>query len=406
VQYLNFEDFKLDSKVLEGIQSMGFSQPTAIQQQAIPPILDYKDVIGCAQTGTGKTAAYVLPVLHHIIHEPHTHLNTLIISPTRELALQIDQGLEGLSYFTSISSLAVYGGGDGGDFERQKKALIKGTDIIIATPGKLISHLNLGYVPIDKLKHLILDEADRMLDMGFHEDIMKIVSHLPVDRQTLMFSATMPPRIRHLANKILKNPVQINIAVAKPAEGIYQGCFYINDKQKNDLVLHLVTARNLPRVLIFCGTKVKVKLLERQLKDLGVVVKAIHSDLAQVDREIVFLDFKNKSIQVLVATDVLSRGIDIEGIDLIINYDVPHDEEDYVHRIGRTARASSTGVAFTLVNEQDLLKFSRIEKFLSQSIPKMKLPDSIGAAPIFEKPKRREPRGKNFQHKKRRKNRP
>ncbi|MCZ6520132.1 MAG: DEAD/DEAH box helicase [Bacteroidetes bacterium] len=403
---MNFEDFKLDSKVLEGIQSMGFSQPTAIQQQAIPPILDYKDVIGCAQTGTGKTAAYVLPVLHHIIHEPHTHLNTLIISPTRELALQIDQGLEGLSYFTSISSLAVYGGGDGGDFERQKKALIKGTDIIIATPGKLISHLNLGYVPIDKLKHLILDEADRMLDMGFHEDIMKIVSHLPVDRQTLMFSATMPARIRHLANKILKNPVQINIAVAKPAEGIYQGCFYINDKQKNDLVLHLVTARNLPRVLIFCGTKVKVKLLERQLKDLGVVVKAIHSDLAQVDREKVFLDFKNKSIQVLVATDVLSRGIDIEGIDLIINYDVPHDEEDYVHRIGRTARASSTGVAFTLVNEQDLLKFSRIEKFLGQSIPKMKLPDSIGAAPIFEKPKRREPRGKNFQHKKRRKNRP
>jgi superfamily II DNA/RNA helicase len=316
-------------------------------------------------------------------------VDTLIISPTRELALQIDRALQGFAYFTSISSIAIYGGNDGSSFEQEKRALTEGANIIIATPGRLKSHLNMGYVKFDKLKHLILDEADRMLDMGFYEDIMLIVKHLPQKRQTLLFSATMPPRIREMAKKILHQPEQINIAISKPAEGIMQAAYLVYDNQKNDLIVNLLKGKNLQSVLIFSGSKSNVKTLERDLHKLGLSVNAIHSDLEQKEREEVLRNFTARKMQVLVATDILARGIDIEGIDLVINYDVPRDAEDYVHRIGRTARAQSTGVAVTLINEKDMYSFKRIEDFLGKAIVKSALPQSLGRGPAYEPVKRR-----------------
>ncbi|MBI4929628.1 MAG: DEAD/DEAH box helicase [Bacteroidetes bacterium] len=385
---MKFSEFNLDPKLMEGLSSMGFETPTPIQEQTIPIITAGKDLIACAQTGTGKTAAFLLPILSKLSIHPSDHVDTLIISPTRELAQQTDRALQGFAYFTSVSSIAIYGGNDGGSFEQEKVAVTEGANIVVATPGRLMSHLNMGYVKFDKIRHLILDEADRMLDMGFYDDIMKIVKHLPQKKQTLLFSATMPPRIREMAKKILHHPVQINIAIAKPAEGILQTAYLTYDNQKNDLIVNLLKGKMLQSILVFSATKSNVKILERDLYKLGLSVKAIHSDLEQKEREEVLRDFTSRKTRVLVATDILSRGIDIEGIDLVINYDVPRDAEDYVHRIGRTARAQSTGVAITLINEKDQRSFKRIEDFIGNTILKSPLPESMGKGPAYEPMKR------------------
>lgn len=377
--------------MLAGLDAMGFEKPTPIQEAAIPLILDNKDIIGCAQTGTGKTAAFLLPLMHKIAANEITdeHINTMIICPTRELAVQIDQQLEGLSYFSGITSIPIYGGGDGDGFTREKNALAKGTHIVIGTPGKLISHLNLGYVKVDHLQNLVLDEADRMLDMGFHEDIMKIISHLPKERQNLMFSATMPPKIRSLAKKILKDPEEVNISISKPAEKVVQAAFLTYDSQKVDLVKHLLRFNDVPSLIIFASRKSKVRELTKALQKEGLNANGISSDLEQPEREAILLDFKNKKLSILVATDVISRGIDIDNIDMVINYDVPNDAADYVHRIGRTARASSEGEAVTFINEDDQEKFFKIEQLIEKEVRKVPLPGTLGEGPEYNPRKSR-----------------
>lgn len=392
---MKFAEFNLDPKLLEGIEAMGFEEATPVQDQAIPTILKGKDIIASAQTGTGKTAAFLLPVVHEIMNLPHDEsIKALIIVPTRELAVQIDQQLEGLSYYTSISSLAVYGGGDGSSFAQEKEALTTGADVIIGTPGRLIAHLNMGYVQVDKLRFLVLDEADRMLDMGFHEDLMKIVSTLPKQRQSLMFSATMPSKIRDLARKLLREPDEINIAISKPAERIVQAAFSVYDNQKIELAKFILKAKELQSVIIFCSTKSSTKALNKALQKLDVLSEEIHSDLDQKVREDVLRQFKNRKLNVLVATDILSRGIDIEDIDLVINYDVPNDGEDYIHRIGRTARAASKGVAFTFINPKEQAQFYQIEQLLGDPVPKAKVPESLGETPAYN-PSVRKQRGGN-----------
>lgn len=386
---MSFTEFNLHEQVLEGLAAMNFNQPTPIQEKAIPAILENKDLIACAQTGTGKTAAYLLPILDKITQSQQSNkINTIILAPTRELALQIDQQLEGFAYFVPVSSAPVYGGGDGASWDQQKNALVNGADIVIATPGRLIAHLNLGYVNVSQLQHLILDEADRMLDMGFYDDIMRIVSQLPKKRQTLLFSATMPHKIRDLANKILIQPEQINIAISKPAEGVVQQAYLAYDQQKIGLITHILAEKVFTSIIIFSSTKQKVKDVERTLQKNGFSAKAIHSDLEQNERESVLRNFKNRETQILIATDILSRGIDIENIDMVINYDVPHDAEDYIHRIGRTARASSTGIALTFVNDKEMRKFARIEQFLGTEIPKSTLPPQLGEGPVYEPEKK------------------
>ena len=378
---MSFQQFNLSDLLLDGLDTMGFYDPTPIQEQVIPYILKGADVIACAQTGTGKTAAYLLPVLNKISENNIPHTSALIISPTRELALQIDQAFQGFSYFTHASSIAVYGGSDGITFERERKALTEGASVVIATPGRLLSHLNMGYVKFNQLDVLILDEADKMLDMGFYEDILRIIRFLPVKKQCLLFSATMPPRMRELARKILHNPVEINIAMSKPAAGILQQAYLVNNFQKPELLKRIITEKKLSSVLIFASTKIAVKDLERELKTLRLPAKAIHSDLSQEERENVLLSFRNKSTKILVATDILSRGIDIENIGLVINYDVPADAEDYVHRVGRTARAESTGEAITFINDRDQSRFAQIEKLIEQSVVKLSLPSGMGNSP-------------------------
>jgi len=381
---MTFEQFNLNENLMEALSYMGFNEATPIQEKAIPAIIEGKDLIASAQTGTGKTAAFLLPILHKLT-DKHDQLNTLIIVPTRELAIQIDQQIEGFSYFTHVTSLSVYGGGEGQDFTTQKKALTQGAEVIVATPGKLISHLNLGYVKFDHLEHLILDEADRMLDMGFHDDIMKIIKFLPKERQTLMFSATMPAKIRELARKILKEPVEINIAISKPAEGVVQAVCLTYDDQKTPLIHTMIANKpEIKSILIFTSTKKKVSEIVRGLKSKDYVVEGISSDLEQSEREEVLLRFKSKKTRVLVATDVLSRGIDIKDINFVINYDVPGDAEDYVHRIGRTARADTKGIALTLVNEDDMYKFDRIEKLIERKVQRVKLPESLGEGPEWK----------------------
>ncbi len=358
---------------------MGFREPTPIQVEAIPAILKGRDLIGCAQTGTGKTAAYILPLLEKMIQLQGeiNAIKTLVVAPTRELALQIDQHFEGFSYYAPVSSVPVYGGGDGTDWDVQKSAMLKGADVVIATPGRLITHLKLGYLSLDRVKYLVLDEADRMLDMGFYDDIIQIIDYLPEERQNLLFSATMPIEIRQLAKEILTDPVEINISLAKPAEGILQTIYRVESPLKTKLIVKLLTGKDVPSILIFCSTKNSVKILERELTQLGFSVRSIHSDLVQKEREKVLLEFKNRKIQILVATDVISRGIDIENIDLIINYDTPQDAEDYVHRVGRTARAKATGVAITLVSKDEERIISRIEQLIGYSIFRSPLPPGI-----------------------------
>jgi superfamily II DNA/RNA helicase len=382
---LKFSEFNFEPSLQEGLDSMGFESPTPIQEQAIPIILSNKDLIAVAQTGTGKTAAFVLPILNKLAKEDTLTTNTLIIVPTRELALQIDQAIQGFSYFTSVSSIAIYGGSDGSVFETEKRALTQGANVIIATPGRFMAHLNMGYVKLDDVKHLILDEADRMLDMGFVDDILKITTYLPKQRQTLMFSATMPPKIRTLATKLLHEPEQISIAISKPAAGVMQGAYLTYDAQKNRLIESILKdkEKELSSVIIFSSTKQKVKELDRDLRKAGLKAKAIHSDLEQSEREEVLRNFRSKQTQILVATDILARGIDIEDINLVINYDVPGDAEDYIHRIGRTARASSTGIALTFINEYDQQKFFQIETLIGAEVKKLPLPEHLGSGPAY-----------------------
>lgn len=360
---------------------MGFDQPTAIQELAIPVILEGHDLIACAQTGTGKTAAYVLPLLHKIANSSHSHLNTLVIAPTRELAQQIDQQIDGFSYFLQASSIPIYGGGDGIAWEQQKKALKHGADIVIATPGRLISLLGGEDVDFSHLQHLVLDEADRMLDMGFFDDIVRIIKKLPAVRQTLLFSATMPPRIRTLASQILRDPREINIAVSKPAEKIKQEFYFVNDDQKLPFVTKILEDPQYQSIILFASTRENAKRVDTALHKHGIPSKAFHSDLNQAEREALMRDFKSRKLRILVGTDVLSRGIDVEGISLVINYDVPPDAEDYVHRVGRTARAERDGVAITLVNEHDFRRFSKIEKLIGNTIDPLPLPEDIGISP-------------------------
>jgi ATP-dependent RNA helicase RhlE len=392
---LTFKDFKLDERLLEGIESMGYETATPIQAQVIPPILAGKDIIASAQTGTGKTAAFLLPLINKLltVSHDHHHINAMIIVPTRELAVQIAQSMEALSYFTSVSSIAVYGGNDGAIFTNEKKALSTGVDVVICTPGRMIAHLNMGYVKLNDLRYLILDEADRMLDMGFKDDIMRIIAFLPKKRQNLLFSATMPQKIRELARTILYQPVEINIAVSKPPEQIKQEAFVVYEPQKIPLIKHVLSQKDFGSVLIFCSRKQNVKQLARELKYAKFSIEEIHSDLLQEQREQVLLDFKNRKTKILVATDILSRGIDIEDIDLVINYDVPNDGEDYVHRIGRTARAESTGTAYTFVSEAEQNKFARIEQLLGHEVTKAAVDSSFGETPAYTPRARRQSSG-------------
>lgn len=378
-----FEDFKFSRELSDGLDAMGFKKPTPIQAQAIPLIQQQKDLIACAQTGTGKTAAFLLPLLDRIVDTDHRHLNTLILVPTRELALQIDQQLEGFAYFTGVSSIAVYGGGSGEVWDQQKNALESGADVIIATPGRLIAHLAGGKLDFSHLKHLVLDEADRMLDMGFYDDLIKIISFLPKQRQTLLFSATMPPKIRTLAGRILNNPEQVNIAIAKPAEGIVQQAYSVYDTQKLDLLKHILKTGGYGSAIIFASRKDGVKQLERTLRKQGVAVQAFHSDLEQQEREHIMREFKSKKVTTLIGTDILSRGIDVEGIDLVLNYDVPPDAEDYIHRIGRTARAERKGTAITFINELDQRRFKSIEDLMERVVEKVALPEGFGEGPEY-----------------------
>lgn len=380
---ITFDELGLDYDLLDGLDVMGFKHPTPIQEKAIPVILDGKDLIACAQTGTGKTAAFVLPIIDRILNADHRHLNTLILTPTRELAQQIDQQVEGLSYYTSVNSIAIYGGGDGALWEQQQKALRTGADIIIATPGRLISFLSSGNFKLDNLQHLVLDEADRMLDMGFFDDIMRIVAMLPKQRQTLMFSATMPPKIRQLASTILNEPEQITLSISKPAEKINQQVYLVYDQQKEPLLKEILADDQYKAILVFCSTKDKVKELNHTLRKMHIPAKAFHSDLEQAEREDIMRDFKASKLRILVGTDVLSRGIDVDGIDLVINYDAPPDAEDYVHRIGRTARAERTGTAITFVNEKDQRRLAAIEQLIEKEVPRVPVPEKFGPAPAY-----------------------
>ena len=390
---MKFKEVGIHSPVLDGVDAMGYEETTPIQERAIPIILENKDLIACAQTGTGKTAAFLLPTMQQIHDQTdHGSIDALVIVPTRELSVQIDQQIQGLGYFVEMSSLAVYGGGDGMSWDVQKKALIKGANIIIATPGRMIAHLNQEYVDLSKVKHFILDEADRMLDMGFYDDLMKIMKFVPKESQHLMFSATMPSNIRKLAKEILKDPEEISIAIAKPAENILQAAFLIYDGQKPALIKHIFKAKQLDSVIVFLSRKTEVDKIAREISSLGINAAPIHSGLEQSKRESVLQDFINRKINVLVATDVMSRGIDIKGIDMVINYNVPSDAADYVHRIGRTGRAEADGIAFTFINEEDMFNFSAIEKLIGNEVRKVKLPEHIGEGPVFN-PKR-QPKGR------------
>ena len=380
---MTFHELQFEPELMEGLDAMGFEKPTPIQQQAIPIIMADKDIIACAQTGTGKTAAFLLPVINKIIQTKTQSIDTLIIVPTRELAIQIDEAVQGLAYFAPVSAIAIFGGNNGSSFEQEKKALTHGANIIIATPGRLIAHLNMGYVNIGNLTHLILDEADRMLDMGFSDDINRIISFLPKKRQTLLFSATMPPKIRTLAAKTLTDPEQINISVSKPAEGVIQAAYMTYNEQKLPLLTELLNGKKIASILIFSSSKEKVKQLERELLRAKFNVAAIHSDLLQDVRTEVLRKFKNKLLQILVATDIMSRGIDIDSIGLVVNYDVPRDAEDYIHRVGRTARAETTGVALTFINPEDQRKFKSIEKLIGNEVKKLDIPEHLGPAPQY-----------------------
>ena len=382
---MEFSELNLEDSVLDALDAMNFFECTPVQEHTIPVILEHRDLIGVAPTGTGKTAAYLLPILNELSKGgyPEDAINCIIMSPTRELAQQIDQQMEGFSYFMPASSVAVYGGNDGVRFEQEKKGLTLGADVVIATPGRLISHLSLGYVDLSKVSFFILDEADRMLDMGFYDDIMQIVKFLPKERQTIMFSATMPTKIQQLANTILNDPVEVKLAVSKPAEKIIQTAYICYEAQKLRIIESLFKEQKPERVIIFASSKLKVKEVTKALKRLQLEVGEMHSDLEQCQREAIMHEFRSGRIKMLVATDIVARGIDIDDIRLVINYDVPHDSEDYVHRIGRTARANNDGCAITFVSETEQTKFREIEEFLEKDIYKIPVPEELGEAPEY-----------------------
>lgn len=381
---MKFKDFDFTEEMLQGLDAMRFEEPTPVQAQAIPIIQKGNDVIAVAQTGTGKTAAFLLPVLNKIQRSGGNKLNTLILAPTRELAMQIDQQMEGFSYFTGTSSIAIYGGGSGSSFESERIALTQGADLIVATPGRLLSHLNLKYVKIDQLQHFILDEADRMMDMGFSDDIQKISEYLPKNRQTIMFSATMPPKIRKLAKAIMNQPEEVNIAISTTAEGITQQAYNTHENQKIPLLKHLLKGKeDLSSIIIFTSRKANVKDIVRDLKKLKMDAAGISSDLGQDGREEVLRMFRNKRLRILVGTDIISRGIDIDSIDMVINYDVPNDPEDYVHRVGRTARAKSTGTALTFIDQRGQRDFQKIEELIKKEVEKLPNPEDIGEGPAY-----------------------
>ena len=398
---MEFIELDLEDSVLDALDAMNFRVCTPVQEKAIPAILEGRDLIGVAQTGTGKTAAYVLPVINKLCKGgyPEDAINCVVMVPTRELAQQIDQQVEGFSYFMSVSSTVVYGGNDGIRFEQEKRGLTLGADIVIATPGRLLSHISLGYVNLSKVSFFILDEADRMLDMGFYDDIMQIVKMLPQERQTMLFSATMPEKIQQMANNILKNPVEIKLAVSKPADNIIQAAYICWETQKLGIIQSLFEEQKPERVIVFASSKLKVKEVAKAMKRLNLNVGEMHSDLEQSQRDAIMHEFRNGRINMLVATDIVARGIDIDDVRLVINYDVPHDNEDYVHRIGRTARANNDGCAITFVNELDQSRFKAIEKFLGKDIYKIAVPDELGEAPEYKPDKVK----KNFKKTSRRK---
>lgn len=402
---MTFDDLPLDYDLLDGLDAMNFTEPTPVQEQAIPLIIEGHDVIACAQTGTGKTAAYTLPLLHNLLHDDHdpSRINAIIMAPTRELAQQIDQQIEGFGYYVPCSSVAVYGGNDGQAWTTQRNGLLSGADIVIATPGRLLSHLNVQDIDFSGVKYFILDEADRMLDMGFIDDIMTVVNRLPAKRQTIMFSATMPDKIRQLAKTIMHQPAEVRIAVSRPPESIHQSAYVLHENQKLPLIKQLLTAEKLNKVLLFAGKKQTVKEVTRTLGRIGVHTDQMHSDLTQQQRDHVMHEYRSGRIDVLVATDIVSRGIDIDDIPLVINYDVPRDAEDYVHRIGRTARAANTGSAITLVNEADQTYFRQIEQFLGRPVEKLPLPEQLGPAPEY-RPQSKS--GKNPAHRRNRSRKP
>lgn len=382
---MEFSELNLEDSVLNALDSMNFKECTPVQEHTIPVLLEGHDLIGVAQTGTGKTAAYLLPILSKLCsgNYPEDAINCIIMSPTRELALQIDRQMEAFSYFMPVSGVPVYGGNDGVRFEQEKKGLTLGADVVIATPGRLISHISLGYVDLSKVSFFVLDEADRMLDMGFYDDIIQIVKQLPKDRQTIMFSATMPDKIRQLAENILNNPVEVKLAVSKPAEKIIQAAYICYENQKLGIIKDLFSSQQPERVIIFASSKLKVKEVHKALSRMGLNVGEMHSDLEQNKREEILHEFRNGKVNILVATDIVARGIDIDDIRLVINYDVPHDNEDYVHRIGRTARANNDGCAITFVSESEQTKFAQIEKFLDKTIYKLQIPDGLGDGPEY-----------------------
>ncbi|HEY0679748.1 MAG TPA: DEAD/DEAH box helicase, partial [Chitinophagaceae bacterium] len=380
-----FTEFGLDPCLLEGIDASGYTTATPIQEKVIPTILAGHDLIASAQTGTGKTAAFLLPMINQLLKSrKEGQVSAMIIVPTRELAIQIGQHLEGLSYFTNISSISIYGGNDGNNFITEKQALRLGADIVVCTPGRMIAHLNMGYVSLQQLQFLVLDEADRMLDMGFHNDIMRMISFTPESRQTLLFSATMPENIRRLAKTILRNPVEVSIALAKPPEKIVQQAFVVYETQKLQLVKHLLKNTPYKNALVFCSRKQSVRQLARELYQAKFEIGEMHSDLDQSNREDVLNRFAGGRLPILVATDILSRGIDIDTIDLVINYDVPRDGEDYVHRIGRTARAEADGIAFTLVGEREQHRFAAIEQLLGKVVEKVEVSKELGQTPPYQ----------------------
>ncbi len=386
-----FDELPLEDEILDALWDMHFDECTPVQAETIPVILEGRDVISCAQTGTGKTAAYILPLLNNLLtdnHDPHA-VNAIIMAPTRELAQQIDQQMEGFSFYSPFSSVAIYGGNDGNAWDVQKRGLTQGADVVIATPGRLISHTNLYKVDFSKVKYFILDEADRMLDMGFFDDILKIVKLLPKNRQTIMFSATMPAELRTLAKGFMNNPVEVNIAISRPPETIRQQAYICYEAKKTALIEHILkeqgqTIDELSKIIIFAGKKQTVRELTRALRQQKIDAHAMHSDLEQKEREEVMLNFRNGKVGVLVATDIVSRGIDVDDIPLVINYDVPRDAEDYVHRIGRTARAANSGEAITLVGQKDQVFFARIEEFLEKEIEKLPMPAHLGEAPEYK----------------------
>lgn len=380
---MDFSEFGFSPELMESLNAMGFQKATPVQEKAMPPVMAGKDMIACAQTGTGKTAAYLLPVMNAIFTQNLKGTNALILAPTRELAVQIDQQFQGMAYFLNLHSIPVYGGRDSGEWEIEKKALTSGADVIIATPGRLISHLNLGYVKFENLRFLVLDEADRMLDMGFFDDLMKIYKHLPQKKQTLMFSATMPPKIRQLASKMLHNYEQVDIAISAPAEGVKQQAYLVHNPQKLELISQILKEKDYDSVVIFASRKTTVKDLTRSLKKAGFEVEGISSDLDQKEREEILLNFRNKKLKIIVATDVLSRGIDIDDINMVLNFDVPGDAEDYVHRVGRTARAAKTGEAITFISSDDIQRFHRIERLIKQDVEKLPLPEGMEVGPTY-----------------------